>query len=442
MNKRLLPLLVVAAFPLVTSKAQASAFALPEQGVSGLGNAYAGAAAAAEDASTVWWNPAGMSRLPSGRHFLIAGNVIAPSSKFSNNGSTLAAFSNPALTGDGGDAGSTALIPSLFFAMDLNPTWSLGLGVTVPFGLKTEYDANWIGRFQGVSSEVKTVNINPAVSYKLSSTSSVALGVSYQQGKIDLATGVNYSAAAFSQAGLAGLTAVGGAGVEGQNKTSIDGDAWGFNVGALFDVTPAARVGVHYRSSLDYNLKGNTSFSNVPAALAASPLVANGDVTADIKTPASAAASIAYRLNNQVELLGDITWTQWSKINQVPLVRSSGATLDTLRFNFEDSWRYSFGVNYKLSSPWTLKAGVAFDQTPIKSAEDRTVRLADNDRTWLSVGATYVMSPANRLDFGYTYVMIKDADINNDQSAAGKGIVKGTFQASSHILGVQYQHSF
>jgi long-chain fatty acid transport protein len=450
MQKRLLPLLVASALPFVASQAHASAFALSEQGVSGLGNAYAGAAAVAEDASTVWWNPAGMSRLGSGKHILFGGHVIIPSTKFTNNGSTPAAASNPTRVGDGGDAGSTAFIPNVFFAMSLNPTWSFGVGLNVPFGLMTEYSSDWIGRFQGIKSEVQTININPSVSYKLSDRASLGFGVSWQQGKIDLLSAVNYSGVAFGAGGAGLLGAVGGPGVEGQNTTSLDGDAWGFNVGALFDITPATRVGIHYRSSLDYSMKGSTTFSSVPAAFAAIPALAagtsNGDVKLDFETPASASLSVAHKMNDRLELLGDVTWTEWSRIQQLPLVRTSGAasgtTLDTLTFNFEDTWRASFGANYKYGGPWTLKAGVAYDQSPVPNAQSRTVRLPDNDRYWLSLGATYKMSQVSRLDFGWSYIMIKDADIANNQTAAGRGNIVGTYQANVNVLSVQYQHSF
>src|SRR5690349_9069874 len=169
---------------LAASQAQAAGFALNEQGVSGLGNAYAGAAAVAEDATTVWWNPAGMSRLAPGKHIVFAGAVIAPSTKFKNNGSVPAALQTN-VGGEGGDASDTAFLPSGFFAMDLSPRLNFGLGVNVPFGLATEYDSSWIGRFQGVKSEVETVNINPAISYKLSDNASIGGGISYQHGKID-----------------------------------------------------------------------------------------------------------------------------------------------------------------------------------------------------------------------------------------------------------------
>ena len=431
-------------------QARASAFALHEQGVSGLGNAYAGAAAAAEDASTVWWNPAGMARLPHGKHILLGGHLIMPSTEFNNSGSTPGAASNPGLLGNGGDAGESAFVPNMFFAMDLNPVWSVGIGINVPFGLKTEYDQDWIGRFQGIESEVKTLNFNPAVSYKISERASIGFGVSYQRAEIDLLSAVNYSGIAAGAGGAPLLAAVGGPGVEGRNSTSVDGDAWGFNIGALFNVAPATRVGVHYRSSLDYETEGSTSFTNVPAAFAGVPALAagtsNGDVKLDLETPASFSLSAAHSASERLELLADATWTEWSSIKQLPLVRTSGAasgqTLDTLTFNFEDSWRLALGANYQWSGPWTLRAGVAYDQSPVPNAQDRSVRLPDNDRYWLSLGATYRQSAASRFDVGYTFINVKDADIENDQTARARGIVRGTYEASVNILSLQYQHSF
>jgi long-chain fatty acid transport protein len=421
------------------SETQAAAFALYESGISGLGNAYAGAAAVAEDATTVWWNPAGMARLGSGKHFAIAGSLISPSTKFSNGTSVPAALQTAG--GNGGDAGKDAIVPSMFYVMDLNPRMHFGIGISVPFGLKTEYDPNWIGRFQGISSEVKTVNINPSLSYKLSDTFSIGGGISYQRGKIDLKTAVNYSAI------------VGGAlgpNLEGQNTTSVDGDAWGFNIGVLFNIAPATRVGVHYRSPLDYKLDGDTNFSNVPAAFAGIPAAAagtsNGNVKLDLKTPDNLSFSVAHKLNDRLDLLGDLTWWHWSKIQRLPLVRTSGpangTTLSTLTFNFDDTWRASIGANYKLNGPWTLKLGAAYDQTPVPNAESRTVRLPDNDRYWLSAGAAYQISRNGKLDFGYTLVIAENADINNNQSTTGGGTVNGTYKAYVHVLGVQYQHSF
>src|SRR5262245_17510984 len=161
MRKSVLALSIASALSLIAAdRAQGAGFALYEQGISGLGNAYAGAAAVAEDATTVWWNPAGMSRLPKGKHVAFGAAAIEPSWKFSNNGS--AAAPGRTLGGEGGDAGDTAFVPSAFFAMDFGDRWNFGVGISVPFGLKTEYDSTWLGRFQGIKSEVQTVNINPA----------------------------------------------------------------------------------------------------------------------------------------------------------------------------------------------------------------------------------------------------------------------------------------
>ncbi len=426
-------------------EARASGFALHEQGASGLGNAYAGAGAVAEDATTVYWNPAGMARLGSGKHLSIGGVYIDPSTKFSNNGSTIAGASNAASTGNGGDAGKSAIVPNLFFAMDLNDRWNVGLAVSSPFGLKTSYDQSWIGRFQGISSEVKTVNVNPAVSFKLSDSASIGGGISYQYGKIDLLTGANYSGVAFGNG--AGALVGNLTGVEGQNKTSVDGDAWGFNIGGLFNLGAASRVGIHYRSSLKYNLHGTTTFSNVPAGFALAPALAaataNGNVNLSLRTPDDLSFSLAHKLSDRWELLGDATWTHWARIQSIPVVRDTGATVGTpLTFNFKDTWRLSAGANYRMDPKWTLKMGVAYDQTPVPNAESRSVRLPDSDRYWLSFGARYAVTDRDDLNFGYTYIWARDANINNNQAASAAGIITGTYKAHVQILGVQYQHTF
>jgi long-chain fatty acid transport protein len=410
---------------IAADQARAAAFALYEQGVSGLGNAYAGAAAVAEDSTTVWWNPAGMARLAKGKHFAIAAAVITPSTEFSNSGS-VPPLGRP-LGSDGGDAGDTAIVPTAFFSMDFGPQWNFGVALTVPFGLKTEYSPDWIGRFQGISSEIKTINVNPAVSYKVSDALSVGFGINYVHAEIETLTAVNLGAA------------------EGQNRSKVDGDGWGFNIGALFSLSPATRLGVHYRSSVELETDGDTSFTGTPPL----PTLANGNVKLDVKTPDNIAVSVAHRVNDRLELLGDVTWWQWSKIDRVPLVRTSGALsgtpVSTFVFNFDDTFRLSIGANYRLDPAWMLKFGVAYDQTPVPNAETRTVRLPDSDRFWLSAGAKYQLSKAGAIDFGYTFVKADDTDIRNNQGTGAPpsaGFVSGSYKADVHIFGLQYQHSF
>ena len=189
---RLAVALGAAVLSLAAGQALGSNFALQEQSGSGVGNAFAGGAAVAEDASTIYTNPAGMSRLP-GIQGVVAGDVVCISAKLSDNGSLPAAFQP--LGDNGGDAGTCAVVPSVYLAVPINKQFAFGLGIGAPFGLKTEYDSSWLGRFQAIKSEVKTLNINPALSWKVNDTVTLGAGVDWQQIKATLTNAVNYSGA-------------------------------------------------------------------------------------------------------------------------------------------------------------------------------------------------------------------------------------------------------
>jgi len=422
-----------------------SGFALVEQSASGMGNGFAGAGAAAEDASTVYWNPAGMSKLPAGKQFVGAVHYFVPSIRFSDRGSA-AGINRTDFGNTGGDAGRAGFVPSGYFTMDLSPTMKFGFGINVPFGSRTEYDPSWLGRFQGIKSEIGTLNVNPSIAWKASDTMAVGFGVNYQTGKVSLLTGVNYKGLV---AGTALDPAV-AADAEGQNQIDIEGDAWGYNFGALFDLDPDTRLGAAYRSSLKSTLSGTTRFSNVPGAFAASPALAagtaDGNVNLSVRTPDSLSISLAHQANRHWTVLADMTWTGWSKIQSLPLIRDTGETVDTFTFNFRNTMRYSAGANYQVNEAWTLKMGLALDRSPVPGAEARSVRLPDNDRTSFSFGAKYKPSATGAVDFGYTYVKVKDAPINNVQNnpAAGQvnGNVIGSYKSAAHVVGVQYMHAF
>ena len=192
------------ALTLARGQAFGAAFALAEQNVMGLGNAFAGAAATAEDANTVWFNPAGLARLNLPQ-VEAAVHFITPSAKFHDQGSK-AALGQP-LGGTGGDAGGTAIVPNMYGSFAINDQWHLGIGVNAPFGLKTEYDNGWLGRYQALKSEVKTININPAVGWRTTKDFWLGAGANYQQFKATLTNNANYTAAlaqGYGQAAAAG----------------------------------------------------------------------------------------------------------------------------------------------------------------------------------------------------------------------------------------------
>ncbi|MGQ0525924.1 MAG: OmpP1/FadL family transporter [Betaproteobacteria bacterium] len=412
-----------------SSGAYGSGFQLMEQNASGLGNAYAGQAAAAENASTVFFNPAGMTRVP-GRQAVLALNAIGPSAEFSNSGGSTAPLGLPSPGGNGGDAGGWAAVPNAYLSWQLTPRLWFGLGLSVPFGLKTEYDQGWFGRFQSQKSEIKTIDVNPSVAFKVNDALSVGAGISYQRAEVK----VDRSAVLVVP-------------VESRAQIDIDDSQWGFNLGVLVNLSPSTRIGLAYRSAMDYDLTGSIRFSNVPVVGTAT----NG-VRANAELPDTISWAIAHNLNPRWELLADITYTRWSKIKAVPLVTTSGSpvvpaagvTLDTFNFQFKDTYRVGIGANYRWSDAFTLKLGAAYDKSPVED-RFRLTFLPDNDRTWLAIGGQYRMSRQATLDFGYAHLFVKDGSINQQRGVATlplQGSVIGSYENHVNIISAQFSYSF
>ncbi len=439
-RKNLIALAVASTLGGTSTMAAAAGFALIEQSASGMGNAFAGAAATAEDASTIFFNPAGMSELK-GMQFVFGAHLIDLSAKFSNSGSSIpvgatATGSQPG--GNGGDAGGVAVVPNFYFAMPIGDRLNFGVGVNAPFGLKTDYDDNWIGRFQGIKSEITTYNINPSLSFKVSDALSIGAGLDYQHIHAQLTNAV--------------LLPLAPPQTEGRANLDADDDAWGWNAGVLFHATPSTKIGASYRSKIKYSLDGTTT---VTTGTGASFAPGSGPTNADVTLPDSFSLSLAQKVNEEWEVLADATFTKWSEINRINIINSTNGTWrDSLVLDFDDTWRYSIGANYKLNDGWTLKGGLAYDQTPVKGATSRSVRLPDNDRTWVSVGAAMKIKESGKLDFGYSHLFIKDADINFTRSQQTPGFtsptpaantastVKGSYSGSVDIFSVQYTLSF
>lgn len=451
---RLMTLSVAAACSGNAGLGNAGGFALIEQNASGLGNAYAGQAASAQDASTIYFNPAGMTRLP-GRQGVVAAHLIKPSSKFNDTGTT-PAFSTVALTGpfpmggNGGDAGDLAVVPNAYLSWQLLPQLFVGIGVNVPFGLKTDYDADWKGRFHALKSEVKTINVNPSVAWKFNDVFSIGAGVNYQRFDAELTKAVNYSFLA-SAGGIPGVPAL----TEGSNKIEGDDGAWGFNLGVLFKPLPSTDIGIHYRSKLKYKLSGSVTFNNRPAtvnALIGVPAVFNqagdGPITADVTLPDTLSVSAKHQINPKWDVLADVTWTGWSSLDSLKIVRSNGFTLEDTPFNWRDTYRFSLGFNWRPMEPWTFRFGVAYDQTPTSDTY-RTPRIPDQNRTWVAFGGQYKVSANGAIDFGYAHLFVKDAKVDASGPPAlsaplvlGRGALRGTYDSHVDILSVQYRHSF
>lgn len=412
---------------LTSGLAHAAGFQLLEQNASGLGNAYAGSAAVAENAATVFFNPAGMTRLET-TEFSAGVTPILTSFKFHNNGSSIGFLGN---AGEGGDAGGWAFVPNAYLSHAMTPDLFVGIGLSVPFGLKTEYDEPWLGGAQAILFDVKTVNLNPSIAYRINQHLSVGAGLNYM--RMD----AEYQRVAAVASTAAASTKV---------ILDVDGDAYGWNMGALLDVTDSTRVGLSYRSSVKHTLEGNLNFAGPAAGASAS--TTPGSAQVNIKLPSTIIASVAHKLSDDWLLLGDASYTEWSSIQRVNIVRTSGAlsgqTAQTLDALFEDSWRFALGATLQINQAWKLKLGTAYDQTPVRGADSRLVSLPDNDRLWASVGAQWAAGTRSTLDLGLAYLFIEDAEIDNNQSASPdfRGRVKGSYDGRVIILGLQFSMAF
>jgi len=410
LTHKVIRLSVGAAVAAVSFSAHAGGFAIGTQSGSGTGNAFAGGAAVADDASVVWSNPAGMTALPAGKHITGALHVVKPSFKFANTAST-GALAAPG-TGEGGNGGDWAYIPNGFFAMDITPALRFGVALNVPFGLTTEYDNGWRGQLTALKSEIKTININPALAYKVNDQFSIGGGVSIQRIEAELTSGAN----------LAGTNIF---------KLGANDVGYGFNLGATFQPSAATRIGVHYRSSIKYKLDGSATFSLAPAL--------NGPASADLKTPASFSASVFHQATSKVDVMADMTWTKWSNLQQLVVVRGTPLPpIPTLTFQWDDVWRFGVGANYKVSDQTKLRFGLAYDQTPTNDVF-RTPRLPDQNRTWLAFGIQYKPSKQGTLEIGYAHEFVKDAVVNTPTVA---GNLVGHFKVKADIFSIQYSHSF
>ena len=398
-------------------ESRAAGFALIEQSASGIGNAMAGAAASAEDASTIFFNPAGMTLLP-GRQIVLGVHAVLPTSNYDDRGSVAPGIRPKG--GEGGDPFALGIIPNLYASWGVTDRVSVGLGVNVPFGLKTEYDDNWVGRFQAQLSEVKTLNVNPAIAFKVTDRISIGAGINYQTAEATLTRALN--------AGVA----------EGQGRIEgNDHGSWGWNVGALFSLGDDMRVGVSYRSKIDHTLDGDATL--------VTPLgVSKPRVSADVTLPDSFSLSVFQRFNEKWDIMGDITWTGWSSFDKLEVRTANGTVLPpTTTENWDDSWRFSLGLNYRFNEQWKLRTGVAYDQSPV-SDRYRTARIPDNDRIWVALGAQWKPSAHIAVDLSYAHLFVKDATVNDNQGTGltANGLLRGTYDGSVDILSAQVSFMF
>ena len=250
------------------------------------------------------------------------------------------------------------------------------------------------------------------------------------------------------------MTAYAGA----QSDARINGNdgGWGWNIGVLVNFDPQTRFGASYRSRIKYDVSGSANIDNPPIPALPTPLqpiagalanavngvLASGDIKINIEFPDTANVSIFRQIDSKWDVMADLQYTGWSSVQDLTIVRTTGVVLSSTPENFRDTWRVSAGANYHYNDQWMFRGGLAYDQSPVRDAE-RTPRLPDNDRTWVSLGAQYKFSPQLLLDAGYTYIFVKDPTMNqNAGSTASFGLINGTYKNNVNIVAAQLTYTF
>ncbi|HEV7259310.1 MAG TPA: outer membrane protein transport protein [Bosea sp. (in: a-proteobacteria)] len=401
---------------LAAGAASASSFAIRSgQSAEGLGMAYAGAASGGIGMGSMAWNPATITMFP-GRNsnwnftYLLANGDYQPTRQTTVGGLPIQALGGSPL-GTGNIGGDGAFIPASYGNWQLTDRFWVGLTTGAPFGLRSKADNQfYAGQVYGRSAKLGSYNVSPTIGYKVNDWLSVgaAFQIQYLKTTLKNATGANI----FQAVGPAAPNQI----LKGD---SID---YGFRVGATLTPWQGTTIGLGYRSSIRQTLEGTIS-----TVAGVAPIKAN------LNLPDSAVLGISQVINDQWQAHLGVEWTNWSRFRRIPIVSElSGLPISSLNFQYDDSWYFSGALEYKYNQALTLRAGVAYELSAVNDT-NRTVFISDNDRLWLSAGASYQVSDKLKLDLGYTYIHVNKATVNYGGTHPQQGPVLFTAEAKPYI---------
>ncbi|MBP8236420.1 MAG: outer membrane protein transport protein [Pseudomonas sp.] len=415
MTKRVVKTCLSLALVSAASHGVASGFAINEQSVSNMGTAFAGRSSSADDASTVFGNPAGMARIK--REQVSGGIALIHAKTDIDHASGSASGSND------GDMVPFIGAPMGYYVKPLDDNWSFGLGLYVPFGLVTDYERSFQGRYHGDRSEVRVITLQPTLSYRVNEQLSIGFGPTINRIDGELTSAIDNPIPTAA---------------DGKVKIKGNDTALGYNLGVLFEITPQTRFGLTYHSKVDYRLKGDTTVSG-PGVIATS--AGTYDASLELTTPESVDFSVTHELDADWTLYAGSTWTRWSRLEEIRADNKGVGGLLAGKLssisepqNWHDTWAHAVGAAYKLNPQWTLRAGLAVDQSPTNNT-DRSPRIPTGDRTIVSLGTAWSPNDDVTIDLAYSYLMEDDAHIERDDYRA-------TYKNTAHGLGAQVTYRF
>lgn len=430
---------------LTSTGAMAAGLTLNEQSASAMGTAYAGRSSSALDASTVFGNPAGMSRL---NRMQVSGGLafIDPRIKIKDGQvQDVVVNPNPAVNGgvtnninsngtNKGDMVPFTIIPFGYFVMPLDDQWHFGMGVYAPLGGKSDFEKTFTGRYQARKTEVTMITFQPTISYKFNEMLSVGIGptISYLEGTLssNSIAGVPGAPADFTP-------------VDALYTAKGDDTAVGVNVGIMLQPYEDTTFGLTYRSHTKFKFSGDAKLENV------APQPIKGDAKLTFTAPESIDFSFTHKLDEQWTLYAGAVWTRWSRLDTIAIDDTlvvPGITNDGIdpveEVNFRDTWAYSIGASYQLNPEWVLRAGFALDDAATSDA-NRSVRTPIGERKAVTIGAGWHATPDLTIDAAYGYLWESDAKVDQSRKPTGtRPGFSGTFQNEAHGISAQATYRF
>ena len=411
------------------SAAHAAGFMLTEQSAGALGRAYAGVGVDGTDISGVYYNPATMTLHPGTQ--IQAGFVAV--------GLDLAFESNDGRVTENGQY-NTQAIPHGYISHQINDSMWVGLAMTVPFGMGTEYDDNWEYGNRGISAEVLTFDFNPNVAWKVSDKLSLGAGMSIQYAAADLKMRDEV------KSGDQSLGTVNG-------EVDADSWAWGFNVGLMWSPLDNLRFGLSYRSKINHNADGDFTISNPNneilggGFLQSQGLLNNArSASATISTPAWLMATAAWDVNELLSLYATFRWTDWSSFDTLDIKSSAlNAThngVKTVENHWQDTYLVSVGADLRFTNWWTFRAGIGYETSAVDDPKYRTSIIPDADRLWLALGSSFKATENMQIDVSAAWLHgIGERNLWDKDTAGGTEV--GKFEdLDAYLFGVQLVYKF
>ena len=435
---------------LAAGQASATGFQLREQSVKNLGKSNAGSIVG-KDAAVVSLNPAAMVNLDRNT-FQADVTVIDINAEFTGGGNILGVPGAALAGGNGGDPGDPTAVPNMAAVFPLKGAlegMTVGVSVGAPFGLKTEYEDGWVGRYRALTSDVETVDLTLSAAFKATDGVSIGLGLIYERAEATLSKAIDFGTAICASSNPANCFNPAypfkPQQLDGSFEVNGSSTSVGFVVGAQIAPTDRLAVGVSYRSEIKHDLKGTLDFQGVPAVLGADPRFQDGDGGARLVTPSVTTVSVKYGVTDSFRLLADYQSTGWSSLQDVTIKRDDAAAtvVGSEAFGWKDSSFFSLGAEFDVNEAFTLRAGVGKDKTPTNDTH-RTPRLPDNDRTLYSVGLSWNVSENLSLDAAYQRINIDSPTVNLgvDAASGNTSTLVGAFDGSADLFGVSMQYRF